>query len=244
MGVIRYECEQSVTHLELSNPKRGNALDFDMLEDLDQLLEQLEHSEDVNIVLLSADPACRHFCTGADIAAWSGLLPERVGPDWIDWGNHLFDRLAALPMPTLSAVHGLCLGGGLELALATDLIFASEQAAFSFPEVSIGVIPGWKGGVRLSERIGTARTRQMVFTGERVDAQCAFSWGLVNNLLATEHWQAEAMTLARKIAEQPATAMRQAKRLLPHQSRHWPDSAEHGAALQTCILARQNMKEE
>lgn len=243
MGEVRYHLEQQVVTLELSNPRRGNALDFAMLADLERLLPQIEQDHSLKLLVLKADAASRHFCTGADIASWSSLTPEQVGPDWIERGNRLFDQLEALPIPTVTLAHGLCLGGGLELALATDLLFATDIAAFAFPELSIGAIPGWKGGQRLSERIGRTRAAQMIFTAERVTAAQALTWGLINGYWPLADFPQHSQQVLASITAHPTVALREGKRLLPLNG-HCVDSQEHGRALQACMLAQSMRKED
>lgn len=123
---------------------------------------------------------------------------------WRAWdrpGHRVFDRLARLHLPTIAAVNGYAFGGGLELALATDLRIASDRAEFALPETKIGTQPGWTGSQRLPALIGAARAKQMIFTGARIKADVAEKWNLVNEVVSHE----QVLNRAREIANQIVT---------------------------------------
>jgi enoyl-CoA hydratase/carnithine racemase len=120
-------------------------------------------------------------------------------------------RLAAIKTPLIAAVSGYALGGGCELALACDMIVASETALFGQPEITLGIIPGGGGTQRLARVIGKQRAMEYVLTGRRFDAGMAFQWGLVNKVVRQQDYELEAVELARTIAERPPLAVRLAK---------------------------------
>jgi enoyl-CoA hydratase/carnithine racemase len=116
-----------------------------------------------------------------------------------------------LPLPVIAAVNGFALGGGLELAMACDLIIASEKARFGQPEINLALIPGAGGTQRLPHRIGYARARELIMTGDMIDSKTALDWGLVNKVVAAERLLPEARELAAKLVGKSAIALRQAK---------------------------------
>ena len=128
--------------------------------------------------------AGRAFSAGADITEFRDRAPEAVIAYYRETGN-VYERVAALPQPTLSAIHGYCLGGGLELALTTDFRIADETAVFGFPEVSLGIIPSSGGTHRLVRLVGPGRAKELFLLGGRLDAAAALTAGLVNEVVGT-----------------------------------------------------------
>jgi enoyl-CoA hydratase len=143
----------------------------------------------------------------SEMSATDGLEFTRLG-------HRVMQTLEDLPIPVIAAVNGFALGGGLELALACDLIIASEKARFGQPEINLGLIPGFGGTQRLPHRIGHARARELIMTGEMFDAQTAFAWGLLNRVVAPTELMPETRKLAEKITTKSAFALRQAKAAL------------------------------
>jgi enoyl-CoA hydratase len=164
----------------LNRPEKGNALNRQMLEQLDAIVSQIESDRELRAVVIRARG--RFFCTGGDIDAWGSLSPNDMGRDWILYGIQVFGRLAALPQPVIAAVSGHALGGGLELALAADLRISVQSAKFGSPEVTLGMICGWMGIRRLAETIGVARARHLMLLGAPIVATQALDWGLITAL--------------------------------------------------------------
>jgi enoyl-CoA hydratase len=153
-------------------------LDPSVLEAFDRVLDEIETraSDLAAVVLQSASP--KFFCAGANINVLETINRENIGP-WIERGHRLMNRIGALPMPTIARVEGYALGGGLELAMACDLIFASSHAKFGQTETKLGFVTGWGGSYRLVRRVGLARAKELVFTGRIFDAEEAARFGLV-----------------------------------------------------------------
>jgi enoyl-CoA hydratase len=129
-------------------------------------------------------------------------------------GHRAFAALEALPIPTIAAVNGYALGGGCELACACDWIYASEKARFGQPEVNLGVIPGFGGTSRLARRVGIAWAKEIVLTGERIDAETAQRIGLVNRILPHDELVERALEVGASIATKGPLAVARAKRVL------------------------------
>ena len=123
----------------------------------------------------------------------------------------MFRQLETLPIPVIAAVNGFALGGGTELALACDLIIAADKAKFGQPEINLGIIPGFGGTQRLARRIGLPRARELIFSGDMIDAETALRYGLANKIAPLADLMTEAKALAQKLATKPPIAIRQAK---------------------------------
>lgn len=199
MGQVIAHRSEHVVSLELSNPGKANALDLDMLAQLDAHVDQVSRDEGVRAVVLRGQCGGT-FSSGADIAQWAPMRPEVFARDWIDYGNAVFDRFESLRCPTVAAIEGLCFGGGLELALCADLRMASSAARFRFPEVTIGAIPGWRGGPRLERLVGRGRALEAVLTAGEIDAGAANNWGLVNTMWPKESFEEGLQAMVDRLA--------------------------------------------
>lgn len=209
---LSFDVSGPVASITLRRAAKLNALTPAMLDGLIRACDAIEADPAIRCAVLLAEG--KAFCAGADINAWSGLTPIEMWQRWIVPGHSAFGRLAALRVPTLAVVEGACFGGGLELALCCDIRIASHQAMFAMPEVSIGTLPGWGGTGRLPRAVGLPRAKQMIFSGERVDAVRAESWGLVNGAFEGEGARAEAWRLAELIAGRAPVAVAAAKLVL------------------------------
>jgi enoyl-CoA hydratase len=209
---ILLEREQTVVTLTLNRPDKLNAIDGAMLEALDEALSRLEADQKCRAVILTG--AGRAFSAGADIKEWTALTPQEFGPSWGLRGHRLFDRLAALAPPVIAAINGIAFGGGLEMALCADIRIAAEGARLGLPEVTIGAIPGWGGTQRLPRLVGSGRARQMILTGQPIDAHRAEAYGLVTEVVAADALVGRALELAQQIAANAPLAVQAAKRLI------------------------------
>jgi enoyl-CoA hydratase/carnithine racemase len=155
----------------------------------------------------------RAFSAGADVGELRERSPEAVLAYYEATGG-VYERLAALPQPTVSAIGGYCLGGGLELALATDLRIADETAVFGFPEVGLGILPSSGGTQRLTRLLGPARAKELILQGSRVDARQALAFGLVSEVVRAGEALDRALVLTRGLAELPRLAASVAKQAI------------------------------
>src|ERR1700758_1919399 len=179
---VKFAIQGAIARITLDRPEKLNALDPEMLAALEDAVTQAEQSRDVRVIVLAAAGE-KAFCVGADILAWTALSPLAMWSEWIRRGHRIFDRLEHARQPVICAIQGYAFGGGLEIALACDLRIAADSARFAMPEVKLGTIPGWGGTSRLPELIGSARAKQMIFTGEQIPADVAERWGLVNEVV-------------------------------------------------------------
>lgn len=210
---ILFAAEDGVATITLNRPDKLNAIDIGMLDQLESLMSRIDADAGIRVVVLQAAGE-RAFCAGADINAWAELKPLGMWQTWIRRGHQIFDRLAGLRQPSIASIQAIAFGGGLELALACDLRVAAETTAFALPETTIATVPGWAGTQRLPRIIGEARTKQMIFTGERIDAQTAVDWGLVNEAVPTAKLNARVAELAKLIAGNAPVSVQTAKQLI------------------------------
>lgn len=200
-----FEARGLVALVTLNRPQVGNAINEDIRLTLPALLEDIDR-DDAFAAIVLAGAGVRGFCVGADIkearVVGSSIQERRrlLGNPWID-------RIGKLAKPVVAAIHGYCLGGGLEIALACDLRMASPDAQFSLPETGLGLIPGGGGTQRLPRIIGVGRALDLLLTCDRVDAQEALRIGLVSRLAQDRAGLTEeALVLATRIAARPANA--------------------------------------
>jgi enoyl-CoA hydratase/carnithine racemase len=206
-SVIGIERRGSVCVLTLRRPDKLNALSYAVEEALSSALA----SEDVRTsraVVIAGEG--RAFSAGADVTEFREATPESILAYYRATGA-VYEQFASLPQPTLAAIHGWCVGGGLELALAADFRIADESARFKLPEVAIGIIPSSGGTHRLVRLLGTARAKELVFLRERIDAAEAFRIGLVTEIVTEGAALDRAVELATGLAELPALALSLAK---------------------------------
>jgi len=202
----------AVATLTVNRPKALNALNREVLEGIAQVLRDIRHDPAIRVLIVTG-AGDRAFVAGADIAAMAEMGVSE-GLEFTRLGHRVMNTIEELPIPVIAAVNGFALGGGLELALACDLIVASEKARFGQPEINLGIIPGFGGTQRLPHRIGHSRARELIMTGEMFDARTGFEWGLINKVTAPELLLDEANKLAAKIATKSGFALRQAKSAL------------------------------
>jgi enoyl-CoA hydratase len=207
---VRWEVADGVATLTIDRPKALNALDRKTLEELEVALEGAAADPAVRAIVLTGAGE-KAFVAGADISAMSRLGPVEARR-FAELGHRVLEKLEALAVPTIAAVNGFALGGGCELAMGCDLVYASESAKFGQPEVNLGLIPGFGGTQRLTRRVGIARALEMILTGDVYDAARAKAMGLVLEVLPAAELLPHARAQARKIAGKGPLAVAQAKR--------------------------------
>ena len=206
MTLVRVEREEPVAVCLLDRPKQLNALSDELMEELVSALRELDGDGEIRCIVLGGSE--RAFAAGADIGELADssaveLLYARRVERW--------DAIRNLWTPLVAAVSGYCLGGGCELAMACDLIVASETARFGQPEAGLGLIPGAGGTQRLTRAVGKAVAMDVILTGRMLTAREALAAGLVARVVAREAWLEEATRVAREIASKGPVATRLAK---------------------------------
>jgi len=218
VSLVEVRREGAVCVLTLNRVEKLNALSSELERELGAALTGDEVRSSACVVLTGAG---RAFSAGADIGEFRDRTPEAVIAYYRDTGD-VYERVASLPQPTLSAIGGYCLGGGLELALATDFRIADETAVFGFPEVSLGIVPSSGGTHRLVRLVGPGRAKELFLLGGRFDAAAALAAGLVTEVVGPGAALDRACELARQLAELPplaASLTKQAIDVMPEASR-------------------------
>ena len=196
--------------LMLSRPEKLNALSYAVEDALVAALA----SDDVRTcraIVLAGEG--RAFSAGADVTEFREATPESILAYYRATGA-VYEQFAALPQPTFAAIHGWCVGGGLELSLAADFRIADESARFKLPEVAIGIIPSSGGTHRLVRLLGTARAKELVFLRERIDSAEALRLGLVTEVVPEGTALERALELAAAVAQLPGLALSLAKQAI------------------------------
>ncbi len=203
---IRTEVHGPVGLVRLNNPKALNALTPDLMRELVDALETWDRDPDIGAMVITGNE--KVFAAGADIRSMVQATPvDMLLSAYID----LFDRIGKLSKPVIAAVSGWALGGGFELAMACDMIVASEKAVFGQPEINLGIIPGAGGTQRLTRTVGKYLAMEMVLNDRRLTAEEAARFGLVNRVVPVERYLEEALELARQIAQRAPIAVRLGK---------------------------------
>ncbi len=204
--------EEGVAVLTVERPRALNAIDRATMAELSEALGAARGDPSLRALVVTGAGE-KAFVAGADVAELARLSPAEAR-ELSAFGQRTFAALEALPIPTVAAVNGFALGGGLELALACDLVYASERARFGLPEVTLGLIPGFGGTQRLARRVGLMRAKELTFTGEAIDAARARVIGLVLEVLPPDALLPHALAQARKIAARGPAAVAAAKRVM------------------------------
>lgn len=210
---VTLRVEDGIAKIELSNPKKLNAIDEGMLRSLDETLDRIESDEQVRVLLIQGAGG-QMFSSGADVAEWSTLSPYAMGSRWIRKGNEVFNRIERLDTPSIAVMNGNAFGGGLELALACDLRYAAADAKLALPESKLGAIAGWNGCSRLLNLVGIGRAREMALLGGPIAAEKALRWGLINDIFPTDQLSAAVEGIARTMASRSAVSLSVTKRIL------------------------------
>jgi enoyl-CoA hydratase len=205
------EREDRIAVVFINRPKFLNALNTETLKELEKCLKVLNGDDTVRAVIITGKG--KSFVSGADVKEMKEMTKQQAFT-FSQLGHGVLDLIQEMDKPVIAAVNGFALGGGLELALACDLILASEKAKLGLPEVNLGVFPGFGGTQRLSRLIGMLKAREMIFTGDAIDARTAKEIGLVNQVLGDDELLIKTKELAKKMAEKSGEALKLAKRAI------------------------------
>ena len=206
---ILFEKDGAVGVLKINRPKSLNALNPATLRDIAACLEEVHQDQSIRCLVVTGE-GDRAFIAGADISAMVSMSALE-GKLFSALGLSVLRKLEELPIPVIAAVNGFALGGGTEFALACDLIIAADKAKFGQPEINLGVIPGFGGTQRLARRLGLPRARELIYSGDMIDAETGFRYGLVNKVVPAAELMSEVKAMANKLAAKPPIAIRQAK---------------------------------
>lgn len=234
------EVQNGIAWLSVNRPAVRNALNAETVAEFHDALRELARRSDVGMLIVTGAGE-KAFVAGADIRE----LRERKRREGLEAINQgLFDAIENFPQPVIAAINGYALGGGCELALACDIRLASEEAKFGFPETSLGIIPAAGGTQRLPRLIGWAKAKELILTGEIIDAREAERLGLVSKVVPASELRATAQGYAEKILARGPLATRLAKLALNAAARTGLDAGLLVERLAQTILFESKDKEE
>lgn len=208
MKKVLYDKNDHIAVITFNDPDRLNPLSAEMIADISEALDMAQADDDVFVVVVTGNG--KAFVAGADIKQMYDMT-ALDGVAWGKVGGGLMRKIEIYTKPIIAAVNGFALGGGCELALACDFIYASEKAKMGLPEVGLGVIPGFGGTLRLPRAIGKRKAKEMAFQAKTVGALEAYEMGLVNKVVPPEQLMDEVLKTAKNICAQSQSAIREVK---------------------------------
>lgn len=209
---IIFQVEDGISTITFNRPETLNALNSELLKEFSHALDEIAANEDIRVLILTGSGE-KSFVAGADItelATFNALQAKRFS----ERGHFLLNKLQELPIPVIAAVNGFALGGGNEIALACDFIYASENAMFGLPEITLGIIPGFGGTQRLPRLVGKNIAKELIFTGKMIPAPEAHAIGMVNMVCPQESLMDEVIKIAKNIALKGKVSLRAAKQAI------------------------------
>lgn len=206
---ILFEVRDGVGLLTFNRPKALNALNPATIEEVDDVIDRVRKDDAVRVLVLTGAGE-KAFVAGADITRFPKMNPLEARA-FAERGQEVFAKLEALPKPVIACANGFTLGGGCELAMSCDFIYASDKARFGQPEINLGIIPGFGGTQRLARLVGRARAKELCMTGEMIDARQALDLGLVAKVFPAEQLLEETLKVASQLAAKSQAALRTIK---------------------------------
>jgi len=208
---IRFDVQENYAQIVIDRPKALNSLNEPTLRELGSAVERAE-SLDVRLLIITGG-GDKAFVAGADLRAMQGMAPAEAETFSLI-GHRILQHLESLPIPVIAAVNGFALGGGCELAMACDIIFASEDARFGQPEVGLGLIPGFGGTLRLARYVGLQRAKELLYSGRRIKAREAAELGLVARVYPHDELLPACYQFAETLVKKGPTAIAEVKSIL------------------------------
>lgn len=206
---ILMDTNEGISIITFNRPKALNALNSALLQEFAHALETVATDEQIRVLILTGSGE-KSFVAGADITELAQLdaLSSKV---FIHKGLSIINKLTELPIPVIAAVNGFALGGGLEIAMACDFIYAVKTASFGQPEIKLGLIPGYGGTQRLPRIIGAAQAKELLFTGKMISADKALSLGMINSVTEPDELMDKVRVVAVEMASKGKVALRAIK---------------------------------
>ncbi|RJR25880.1 MAG: hypothetical protein C4582_03000 [Desulfobacteraceae bacterium] len=208
---IIYSKDAGIAHIRVNRPEKRNALNREARLEIADALEDTKKDTDVKVLILSGAGG-KSFIAGSDLNELSAFSPLQLENFLSTLGQHLYTQFAELEKPTIAMIQGLCLGGGLELALACDIRIASDDSKFGQPEILLGIIPGGGGTQRLTRLVGIGLAKELIFTGAVIDAGEALRIGLINRICPPGQLEQLTSEMAARISKQSPLALKWAKK--------------------------------
>ena len=204
--------EDMATWITINRPGKLNTLTLEVIRELSTALEKAETNWETRCTIITGT-GDRAFCAGADVTMFKGMT-KQLATDISLKGQMLMEKVEATTKPTIAALNGYCLGGGLELALACDFRIAVEDAKLGCPEVDIGIMPGWGATQRLPKIVGLSKAKELIMLGDRIKASEALKIGLVDLVVSRDGFTKEVKSFAKRLIEKPPISLKQVKRAI------------------------------
>ena len=206
--MVRWEHREKIAIIILNRPEAANALSKQLLSELKQLLQTIKGQNDIQTVIITGSGP--FFCAGADLKERKGMDEEEV-KQAVQQIRSIINEVENVPQPTIAAINGAAMGGGLELALACDIRITAQDAKLGLTETSLGIIPGAGGTQRLPRLIGKGRAKELIFAARKISGAEAETLGLVEYAVEAERVLEKAFELAKEFVENAPLSLRQAK---------------------------------
>lgn len=211
-NTLLLEVDNKIGILTINRPKSMNALNSELLTELEKVAEEIEKNEAIDVVILTGAGE-KSFVAGADIKEMAEKTAIE-GQIFSKLGNTAFKKISNLRQPVIAAVNGYALGGGLELALSADIRIGSENAVLGQPEVGLGIIPGFGATQRLSRTVGLAKAKELILTARNIKANEALEIGLLNQVVESEQLMGAAKEMADHILSNAPLGVQHAKKVI------------------------------
>lgn len=208
---IRLHKKPPITCIRLNRPDKLNAINFVMLQELSEAIESLQRDPETKCIVISGDGK-KAFSAGADLTEIQKLTHE-IAKQYSIKGQQVFSKIENISKPVIAAINGYALGGGLELAISCDFRISSNASQFGFPEINLGLIPGWGGTQRLPLIVGVSKAKQMMLLGKLINAEEAKKIGLVDNVVSFQNFEHETESFAQLLSECPSSGYNQLKKI-------------------------------
>lgn len=206
---IHFDESEGVAWIRINRPETMNSINIEVMRELDHAFRHVEKSGHLKVAVLTGE-GDKAFVSGGDIKYMDGISASQLLNEQVE-GQEIIRCIAELPKPVIAGINGFALGGGTELALACDLLIASDRAKFGLPEITLGIMPGYGGTQRLPRLVGSAKAKELMMTGDIISAADALAIGLVNRVVPHAQLSSEIMKLARKLCERPPLALQMIK---------------------------------
>jgi len=210
---IIYAKEKGVARITINRPEVRNALNRATRSELSYAIEEIEKDKDIRVVIITG-AGDKAFISGADITEFREATPITIQEYTSTLGQELYNRIEDVSIPVIAMINGFCLGGGLELAMCCDIRIASENAKFGQPEIKVGFIPGGGGTQRLPRLVGWGKAKELIYTGQIIDAVEAEKIGLVEKVVPPDKLEEEVSQLAESIASKSPLIIKLAKKTI------------------------------
>lgn len=223
--------KERIAILSINKIETLNSLNIELLNELYFHLEDIERDKNIDVFIITGQG--KSFIAGADIKEMS-VFTKQEALQFGKLGWKVFDKIENLSKVVIAAVNGYAIGGGCELTLACDIRIASEKAVFSQPELSLGIIPGFSGTQRLPKIVGMAKAKELIFTGDRINAEEALKIGLVNKVVPIDNLINECLDISNRIVLKSQFAIKNAKKSI---NQGYEESIEIGRDIETNLFS-------